>query len=364
LFPRFFALRFFSLESISLPLTLSPHRARQTSSSVYLLVHRQWALPSTAVRIYYTDVTTGKTVFKDISVGGIAAAPANATMAQASAASKAKMQAIVKAINAPAIPIKPVTINGTTYSTLTATANDGTVANMYNTGKTMVQIINGVPTQVPVLAPAEFSTYTVNGATQTVINPGTPTASLSSGVFRTPGNTTTGEIGNGTGKFTPGAPSGGGGGMAQATFGGLGALTGLTTGLDPSEVPSVIGFGFLDETSSTPVDYIAAFLPSEGMDDEQVLTKLSLIFNQDFSVDGYTSTYDPVTDTLSIDQLLSPLDYTWAADSDTGLFLDNSFNTVPTPEPDSVVLLGTGLIDVLLLLRRKAKMESTGGRLA
>jgi hypothetical protein len=268
----------------------------------------------------------------------------------------------VKAINTLAIPIKPVTINGTTYSTLTATANDATVANMYNTGKTMVQNVNGVPTKVPVLAPADFSTYSVNGATQTVINPGTRNASLSSGVFRSPENTTTGEIGNGMGMFTPGAPSGGGG-KAQATFSGLGALAGLTTGLDPSGNPSVIGFGFLDETSSTPVDYIAAFLPDSGMDDEQVLTKLSLIFNQDFSVDGYTSTYDPITDTLSIDQLLSPLDYTWAADSDTGLFLDDSLNTIPTPEPSSVVLLSTGLIGFLLLLKRKVRSESTVGRL-
>jgi len=186
---------------------------------------------------------------------------------------------------------------------------------------------------------------------------GTPKASLSGGVFRTPDNTTAGEKGNGTGKFTAGTPSGGGGGggegMAQATFGGLGVTTGLSTGVDPSGNSSVVGFGFIDETSSTPVYYLAAFDPSSGMDDEQVLTEISLIFNQDFSADGYTSTYAPLTDTLSIDQLLSPLDDTWSADGDTGLFLDDSLNTFQTPEPDSLLLLGTGFISALLLLKRK-----------
>jgi hypothetical protein len=174
-------------------------------------------------------------------------------------------------------------------------------------------------------------------------------------VFRTPLNTTTGEIGNGTGQFTPGKPSGGGGGggggMAQATIFGTGATTGLSTGLDPSGNPSVVGFGFIDETSTLPLDYIAAYEPGAGMDDEQVLTELSLIFNQNFSADGYTSTYDPLTDTLSVDQLLPLADINWSADSDTGLFLDDSLNTVPTPEPNSLLLLGTGLVSMFLLLR-------------
>jgi hypothetical protein len=267
--------------------------------------------------------------------------------------------AIIKAINAANIPIKPVTIGGTTYNTLTAAANAKTEpGGMYPTGKTTPQnIVNrfGVVVavvQVPVLAPADFSTYTVNGVTQKVINPGTAAAKLGDGVYRTAGNTVTGENGNGKGGFSPGTtPSMGSTGMAMATFGGLGATTGLSTGMDASGNPSVVGFGFIDETSSTPLDYIAAFDPTPGMTDADVLMDLSLLFNEDFSADGYTSTYDPTTDTLSIDQLLPGVDFTWNADSDTGLFLDDSLDVAP--EPSTLVLLGTGLVGVAAFFRQR-----------
>jgi PEP-CTERM motif len=320
-----------------------------------------------SLTIYYTD-PTGKNVSTNIMVSGIPAGPANPTAVQVAAASLAKQMAIIKAINAANIPIKPVTIAGTTYNTLTATADATTQpGGMYPTGKTMPQNVvnrNGVVVgvvQVPVTAPANFSTYTVNGVTQKVIDPGTAAAKLGNGVYRTAGNTVTGEVGNGKGVFSPGTAPGMGSsgssssGMAMATFQGLGATAGLTTGKDASGNASVIGFGFIDETSSTPVDYIAAFDPVAGMTDADVLTDLMYLFNEDFGADGYTSTYDPTTDTLSIDQLLPAADFTWSADSDTGMFLEDSLDT--TPEPDTLVMVGTGLVGLAAFFRRRMKRD-------
>jgi hypothetical protein len=292
----------------------------------------------------------------------------NPTAAQVEAASAAKQAAIIAAINKANIAIQPTTINGVTYNTLTAVANaKPEPGGMFPTGKTMPQqLFNkfGQPTgffvQVPVLAPADFSTYTVNGMTQTVIDPGTLVAKLGGGVYRTKGNKITGENGNGKGQFTPGSSPGGAlgtgnsSGLVQATFTGLGALSQLTSGVDWSGLQSVIGFGFIDETGATPVDYIAAFDPTSGMTDAQVMIDLEDLFDEDYSADGYTATYDPFTDTLSIDQLLPSVDFTWSSDSDTGMYLEDSMNTLPTPEPGALLLTGTGLTALAAFLRRRS----------
>jgi hypothetical protein len=131
-------------------------------------------------------------------------------------------------------------------------------------------------------------------------------------------------------------------------------LSQLTSGVDWSGFQSVIGFGFIDETGSTPVDYIAAFDPTSGMTDAQVMTDLEDLFDADYSADGYTATYDPFTDTLSIDQLLPSVDFTWSSDSDTGMYVEDSMNILPTAEPGPLLLTGTGLTALAAFLRRRS----------
>lgn len=128
--------------------------------------------------ILYFD-PTGKLAMTTITVPDIpvTAGLPNPTAAQVAAASAAKAAAIVKAINGANIAIQPVTIDGVTYKTLTAAINATTVpGGMYPTGKTMPQmvVVRGrvVTVQVPVLAPADFTNYTVSGVRQAIINPG------------------------------------------------------------------------------------------------------------------------------------------------------------------------------------------------
>jgi len=305
------------------------------------------------LRIFYFDAT-GALQNTVVSVPGIAvtAGLPNPTAAQAAMASATKAQAIVAAINKAMVAIDPVTINGTKYNTITASVDANTQKGMYNTGQVMFQRINGVVTTVPVLAAFDQTTYTVNGVRQSILFPGGPSAKLGSAIIQT-GVNTTGEGGNGKFGFNKASPGGGGGSnnksMYQGSLNGSGAGTGLSTGVDYSGTgnQSVVGFGFINYASSTPVDYIAAFDPTKGMTDYQVMTTLKDEFDEDFASDGYTASYDLTTDVLSINQLLSSTDMVWSADTDTGLFLDSSTNTVP--EPSSLGSLAIGAVGLGLV---------------
>jgi len=314
-----------------------------------------------SIDVYYID-PTGKLAMTAVTVPDIpvTAGLPNPTVAQINAASAAKAAAIIKAINAANIAIQPVTINGMEYKTLTAAANKPVPGGMYPTGNLVPQVLvnrfgQKITVMVPELAPADFSGYTAYGVRQAIIMPGTPVAKLGSPIYRTKGNTVTGEIGNAKAGFTPASMSSPGS-SSSMTYGGLGANTGLTTGMDASGGQSVVAFGFIDETTPTPVDYLAAFDPPSGLTDADVLFDLAALFNEDYSSDGYTASYDPNTDLLSINQMLPAADVDWSANSDTGLFLDDSVNSAPTPEPDSLLLLGTGLAGLALLWRRQVSM--------
>jgi len=81
------------------------------------------------------------------------------------------------------------------------------------------------------------------------------------------------------------------------------------------------------------------------MTDASVLTVLASLFTENFGPSGFTASYDPLSDRLSIDQSLPSVDVTWSANSDTGLFLDDAIT--PTPEPGSLVLVGTLLLGLV-----------------
>ncbi len=138
------------------------------------------------------------------------------------------------------------------------------------------------------------------------------------------------------------------GSMFKGIESGSGSGTGFSTGMDTLGFQSVVGFGFIDETSSTPIDYIAAFDPPSGLTDNDVLSDVAAVFNADYASAGYTATYDPTSDTLSIDQMLPAAAVLWEGNSDTGLFLDSD---TQVPEPASLSLLALG--GAMLVGRRR-----------
>lgn len=289
------------------------------------------------VLVIYYFAADGTLASLKVNVPNIQAAPKNPTAAQAAMASAAKAAAIVAAINAAMIP------------GVTASVNPGTMQGQYYTGA-----LNPM-TGKPQLATFQQSFYTVNGTRDSVWEgkqivdgsvanqtPGRtsytgPNATLGPGVYKLsdptkePGNGTMGR--NKKGGNPPGS-------MNQGLDIGTGASTGFSTGQDPLGDPSVVGFGFIDESTATPTNYIEAFTPAAGQTDAQVLGTLATLFTTDFASLGYTATYDSVSDSVAINQPLSEEDMLWDADSDTGLNFSAVMLEVPEPA-GTMLLFGT-----------------------
>jgi hypothetical protein len=79
--------------------------------------------------------------------------------------------------------------------------------------------------------------------------------------------------------------------------------------------------------------------PSSGLSTVDVLGDLEALFNASFASLGYTATYDPATDTLSIDQPMAAANIIWMSDSDTVLDFETSLDVVPEPASAGLLAL-------------------------
>ncbi len=280
--------------------------------------------PDTKANLYSLDVyyfnADGSLGKSSVPVPGIpvTAGLPNPTAAQILAARTAKAAAIVAAINA-------ATLNGVTA----------------------------------VVDPKDPTLYTVGGVRQSVgkykfPTPGTDGTYLGPAITRTPGNRVTGELGNTQFNFKAGGGgSSSSGSMYRGSLDGPGTSSGtFASGLDASGFQSVIGFGFINESTSTPLDYTVSINLSSGMTDADVLGLLASLFNTAYSSSGYTATYDLLTNSLSIEQLLSSEDVLWSSDSDTSLDLTTNMISA-VPEPGTVSLLVFGPFGLFAFRRRE-----------
>jgi hypothetical protein len=263
---------------------------------------------------------TAKVLTVPIPVSNIAAfpTPATETPVQASARKAAAVKAAIDA----------AVMAGTLPNNVTATVKAAMVPTF----------VRGVG---PVMVPG-YSWIQITGVTR----------SVSVGTLKQPDPTK--EAGGG-GNWI--ANPGGQTPSTRPSMNGSGSSSGMSSGLDPSGNQSMVGFGFWDPTVSNPTLFIDAVFPTSGENDGQVLSSLASQFNSDFASDGYTATYNPLTDTLMLDQAIPGTDLMWFANTDTGLNLlgDNP----PTPLPTALPLFATGLGALGLLgWRRKRKAQA------
>jgi hypothetical protein len=176
---------------------------------------------------------------------------------------------------------------------------------------------------------------------------------------------TAGGPGGGVGPIPPpppprmGSMGGGGASMGDAEGGdpisfGFFDTEGLNANCMPS-VPNDLASLPLLSSLGCPGDYIATIDTTPGEDDENALSALAEAFDADFESQGFTASYNPATDLLTLDQPLLGYSEVYAGDLDPGL---NFYAQAPIPEPSSVLFLGAGLIG-LRILRQRARGHSS-----
>jgi len=105
-------------------------------------------------------------------------------------------------------------------------------------------------------------------------------------------------------------------GTYTPSMGGTGS--GLSTGVDPDNAPSLLSFGFYTEDGQT-ID-VATLIGAAGQTESEIMTQLASLFNSLYSQSGFTAYFDAVTDTLTFDRPLnSGQQIFFIADTDTGV---------------------------------------------
>ena len=135
------------------------------------------------------------------------------------------------------------------------------------------------------------------------------------------------------------------------------SATGMDDGTAQSGVPgqSFVDFGFYDDAhgASSP---IAVVNPVAGEPDSQILSDLASQLNGM----GVPASFDPSTDTLSLDQLLTPDQTLLYESSDTGLDFSTAFSLVP--EPSTAMLLCAAVAGAALRRRRHESKSLSADR--
>jgi len=285
--------------------------------------------------------------------------PQAAAVRKATAEVAAINAAINAAITAGTLPM------GTALATMTIQPN--TIPLRDSNGKPIIDPV----TKLPIVKPnnlAGFPTITLTGVTLL----GDPMG-FKPGAGQQLASNPTGEIGGAKLVF----PKGGGGGTgAKGAMVRPGGTSGVAAGMDLSGAPSSVSFGVFNDqgqdatcapmlppTSPCPGDFIATVFPTAGETDAEVLDDLSTLFNSLFSSDGLNATFDPFTDSLFLDQQLTPFESLFTQNTDPGLELDPFLSSVP--QPSTLLLLGmglAGLAGVRGYRRRQGRNSTTAAR--
>jgi hypothetical protein len=347
-------MRLLSAGLIAIGLAISPYAGTPVHAQGQTLVYTQ------GVPLY--PATMDRPIVATLRIAGVKLSatvknlPARMPGETPAQASVRKANAIVNAINTEigakiAAGLLPA---GTPLATVTL--EPATIQVKDRFGRPLFRDAFGRPTlvntSVPFMVPndlAGFGIVTVPGVTELIARESRdPTGQpVGARLLPPPGP------GPGPGPGTPTTP-------ASGSMGSPSPGSGISMGLQPDGTPSWVSFGVLEDigfdadcaselppVSACPGAFIATLFPAAGLTSGEVLGQLAALFNSLFRADGFTVTYDPMEDLLSLDQPLTPFLRLFMQNTDPGLEL--ALGLAVVPEPAALALLGAGLLGLAAL---------------